>query len=312
MSLTPYAEVRHEVPAGRFLELDGHSVYVEDRGPESSTADRAAEPATAPVVLVHGFGASSFSWRRVVERLPEHRTVALDLRGFGYTERPPGIAPYTREGQVELIRAVLDRLGIERAHLVGHSYGGAVSMAFAARYPQRLRSLTLIDAAHPEYPRRRRTRLASARPLVDLYVRAWALRPWLVRRALEASVADDSVVTRPLVEEYLRRLRVEGASRAYYGVTAPTPDAAAEEGAVDLSAIRTPTLVVWGEKDRLIPVERGREASAALPCHRFVALSDVGHMPMEEEPEELAARLRDFLSAPGAVCERSGSGDTTR
>lgn len=106
-------------------------------------------------------------------------------------------------------------------------------------------------------------------------------------------------MTPELVAGYFERLRVEGAPRAYYGVTVPTP---AEDDAVELAEIEVPTLVVWGEEDPLIPLERGRSASAELPCHRFVTLPGVGHMPMEERPAELAEALRAFLARPGAVC----------
>lgn len=296
-SLTPYEEIRATLPPENLVDVDGQPVYVEERG----------SAAGEPVVLLHGFGASSYSWRRVVGRLDGYRVIALDLRGFGYSARPAGVTPYTREGQVELVRGVLDRLGIRRAHLVGHSYGGAVALTFAHRHPDRVRSLALVDSAHPNYPRRRRTALASARPLLDLYLRLVALRPWTVRRALRDSVADDSLVTPELVRDYLRRLRVEGVVRAYRGLTAPAPEEVDREP-VEMSEIAVPTLVVWGEEDRLIAIGDGRAAAAELPCHRFVALPDVGHLAMEESPRRLAAELRHFLARPGEVCTSSVPG----
>lgn len=291
VSLTPYDRIRAALPPDELIDVEGHPVYVEDRGPE----------AAQPVVLLHGFGASSYSWRRVAEELAGYRVIALDLRGFGFSERPAGLAYYTRHGQVEMVRAVLDRLGVERANLVGHSYGGAVALTLADRYPDRLRSLALVDPAHPSYTQRRRKVVASWRPLLDLYLRVIALRPWMVRRVLRDAVADDALVTPDLVHAYLRRLRVEGVVRAYRGLTAPVPES--QEGPpVDLSAIALPTLVVWGEEDRLIAIEDGRRASEDLPCHRFVALPGVGHMAMEEAPQRLAAELRRFLERPSAVC----------
>lgn len=296
VSLTPYAEVRARLPVANLVEIDGRSVYVEDRGPRE-----AGDGDAVPVVFVHGFGASSHAWRQVVERLPGRRTVALDLYGFGWTERPPGRAPYTRQGQVDLVRAVLDRLGVARADLVGHSYGGSVAAAFAAAYPERLRSLVLVDAAHPEYPRRRRTRAARWRALVALYVDR-ALRPGRVRRGLERSLADDAVATPELVAAYLDRLAVEGARRAFRGLTAPLPAGLSDGPVVDPSQLSVPTLVVWGEEDALIPAADGRRAAERMPCGRFVALPGAGHLPMEEKPAELAAALRDFLADPAAAC----------
>ena len=290
VSFTPYAAVRETVPAESLLRIDDHLVHVIDRGPRD---------AAETVVFVHGFGASSYSWRKITPELPEYRTVALDLNGFGYTERPYGLEPYTRNGQVELVRGVLDRLGLDRVHLVGHSYGGAIVLTFADRYPERLLSLTAIDSARPDYPETRRRPIARWRPALDLYLRLWALHYRSVRKALQHSVWDDALVTPDLVEAYLERLRIEGAARAYYGVTAPAPE---PREVVRLDRLEMPVLVVWGVEDPLIPIELGRHATAEVPCHRFVAIPDSGHLPMEEQPEAVVAALRSFLADPQAVC----------
>lgn len=300
VALTPYEEARSAVPPDRFVRADGQEVYVIDRPAAVAVASAGAAGAAEAVVFLHGFGASSYSWREVTERLPGYRTIALDLRGFGYTERPPGIEPYTRDGQIALVLGVMDRLGVERAHLVGHSYGGALATALTVHHPERVLSLSLVDSAHPDYPQLRRTKLAAVRPLTELFVRVRPLRPGLVRRALENSIADDSLVTPALVDAYLDRLKIEYAPRAYYGITAPAPE---PRRGVDLEDVPVPTLAVWGEEDTLVTVEMGREATSLIPCHRFVSLPGVGHMPMEERPEALADHLRTFLADPAAACE---------
>lgn len=287
--MTPYSEVREEVPRDHFLEVAGHAVYAPVVG-EGET-----------VVLVHGFGASSYAWRNVVPRLAErYRVVTLDLHGFGYTERPAELGHYTRAGQVELLFGVLNALGVEEAHLVGHSYGGAVVQAAAARRPERVRSLTLIASARSDYPQMRRRRIARFRPVVGLWVRGLALRPSRVRSGLEQTVWDDSLVTDELVAGYLDRLRIEGAVHAYQGLTVPIRGA--EEQRLDLSALGVPTLVVWGEEDPLISLETGRRATSVMPCHRFFALPETGHLPIEERPGAVAGLLLSFLEDPGAVC----------
>jgi pimeloyl-ACP methyl ester carboxylesterase len=296
VGLTPYEEVTSRVPDENLVRIAGQTVYVEDVPARGGDAGAAAEP----VVFLHGFGASSYSWRRVTGELAGYRTVALDLRGFGYTERPPGIEPYTRQAQIELVLAVMDALGIERANLVGHSYGGALAATLAVRHPERVRSLTLIDAAHPEYPQRRRTKLASVRPLTELFVRVRGLRPEAIRRALERSIHDDSMVTDELVAAYLDRLAIEHAPRAYYGITAPVDE---PEQEVSLAQVEVPTLVLWGEADTLIELDDGRRAASVIPCHRFVAVPGAGHLPMEERPAEVAQALREFLPRPAAACD---------
>lgn len=286
VSLTPYREVVAGLPPQGFVDVAGQRVWVEDHG-------------HGPVVvLLHGFGASSYSWRTVGDVLAQNfRVLALDLSGFGFTERPRGKEAYTRDGQGALVLGVLDALGVSRAHLVGHSYGGAVAMALAAEHPERFESLTLVDAAGPEYPLARRNRVAGIRPLTDLWVRLVALRRSRTERGLRASVADDAVVTPALVDEYWRRLKVEGAPRAFWGLTAPVENADPE---IDLGDIALPTLVVWGCRDELIPIDAGLAHAAQIPDATVFTLADTGHLPMEEHPRELAARMRAFLLDPSA------------
>src|SRR6476661_2133038 len=117
VALRSFAEIRRSLPADRFVRVGEQLVHVEQAGQGE------------PVVLLHGFGASTYSWRKVIPALSaSHRAVAIDLNGFGYTERPKDLAAYTREGQAALVLGVLDALGIDRAHFVGHSYGGGLSL----------------------------------------------------------------------------------------------------------------------------------------------------------------------------------------
>jgi pimeloyl-ACP methyl ester carboxylesterase len=283
VSLTPYEDLVAGLPGERLLSLDAGQVYVEDQGRGEA------------VVLVHGFGASSFAWRHVSAAL-EHdfRVVAIDLAGFGFTQRPRDKASYSRFAQGQLVLAVMDRLGIARAHLVGHSYGGSVSMALAARSPERFFSLTLVNSAALDYPQARRTAAASFLPLASLLVRTHSLRRSNVEAKLKRSAADDSVVTEAVVDEYWRRLKVEGSPRAFWGLTTPLED---PQTAVGLGDITLPTLVVWGVRDELIDVEAARRATTRIPASRFAEIEDAGHVPMEERPEELVGLMRLFLES---------------
>jgi pimeloyl-ACP methyl ester carboxylesterase len=291
VTLRPFAEVRREQPAARYVEVDGRQVYVEQQGSGDA------------VVLLHGFGASSYSWRHLVPELAKSfRVVAPDLFGFGWTERPHDAASYTRAGQARLVLGVLAALGIRRAQFVGHSYGGALALYLASRHPEIVSSIVLVDSAAPSYPRDRRTRLANLR-LVDRLSLQLALRPYRVRRSLLGSLHDPAKVTPELVRAYLDRLRVEGEVDAYHGLTARLPraqQAEGDEGAdgdVDLRAIAQPALVVWGSDDRVIPVSDGSQAARRLPRGEFAAIPNAGHMPMEDRPEEVLRLLMPFLSA---------------
>lgn len=291
VSLQPYDQATLELSEGRLLDVHGQKVHVVDQGEGP------------PLLLLHGFGGSTYSWRRLIPELSkEYRVVALDLNGFGFTERPEELAAYTGEGQIALARGVMEELGLPSVHLVGHSYGGALALTFAYRHPERVRSLVLLDAAAPTYLTSRRRTVVGMPGVSALFLRGLALRPSSVRRALKRSFADDSEVSAELVEEYVTRLRVDGAVRAYRGLTAPLPGLEAEEP-VPFEEIRQPSLVVWGAEDHVISVEKGRSATALLPRGRFVVLPRCGHAPMEECPEPLLTEMESFLD------EVSGAGD---
>jgi pimeloyl-ACP methyl ester carboxylesterase len=279
-SVRPFSEIRRLVPEDRFLRLGNQLVHLEQAGEGE------------PVILLHGFGASTYAWRKVMPRLAaSFRVMAIDLNGFGYTQRTRDFESYTREGQADLVLRVMDSLGIDKAHVVGHSYGGGIAIWLASRHPERLRSMVLVDSSAPTYANDRRSRLAGLRPVASLAVRA-LLRPGSVRRSLINSVYDDSLVTPELVQEYYDRLRIEGVLDAYVGLTAPVRN---RPEPVRLEAIQVPALVVWGVEDRVISVNAGRRAAGQFPHGEFVALERTGHIPMEERPEELLQAMLPFL-----------------
>ena len=279
-SILPFSEIRRLVPEDRFLRLGDQLVHIEQAG------------AGEPVILLHGFGASTYAWRKVMPGLAgSFRVIAIDLNGFGYTQRPRTFESYTREGQADLVLRVMDKLGIEKAHLAGHSYGGGITIWLASRHPERLRSIVLVDSSAPTYANDRRSRLAGLRPVASLALRA-LLRPGSVRRSLIHSVYDDSLVTPEMVREYYDRLRVEGVVDAYVGLTGPlrTPPEP-----VHLETIQVPALVVWGSDDKVNSVNAGRPAAGQVPHGEYVVLERTGHIPMEERPEELLQLMLPFL-----------------
>jgi pimeloyl-ACP methyl ester carboxylesterase len=280
VSLRSFDAVRREVPAAQFVQVGDQLVHVEQAG----TGE--------PVVLLHGFGASSYSWRKVMPGLAGGlRVVAIDLNGFGYTERPRARARYTREAQAKLVLDTLDALGIARAHVIGHSYGGGLTLYLAQEHPERFRTMVLVDSSAPTYANDRRSRATAFRPLTGLFVRTLALRRSAVRKGLLHSVYDHRLVTPELVEAYYDRLVIEGAADAFYGLTAPAPAG----DTVRLETIAVPALVVWGAHDELIAPEVGRRAAARLPHAEFVLFANSGHLPMEEEPEAFLRAVLPFL-----------------
>jgi len=246
-----------------------------------------------PVVLLHGFGGSSFAWRLVAPALARrYHVIAPDLNGFGWTQRPKDVAAYTYAGQAEVVLGALRALGVERFHVVGHSYGGGLALWLAGRHPARVRSVVLVSSVLPDYSQHLRQAWARFRSLNWLLVHFFVLSRAGVRRTLEMCFHDKSKINSELVDAYRERLLVEGVEDAYYGLMAPLH---LPEPDVALDDVRAPTLVVWGREDRLIPLERAEAYVPKLPDAKLVVLDSCGHIALEECPQRLVAAMLPFL-----------------
>ena len=286
----PWAQLesRYASPASRYLELtDGVRVHYRDQG------NRAGRT----VVLVHGFAASLHAWEPWVERLSaDYRVVTLDLAGHGLTRTPEGYRIST-EGQVAIVDAVTRRLGVERFVLGGNSMGGAVAWSYALAHPDRLQGLVLVDAAGwPVEGKREGSPLAFrllSNPVGRAVLKSVDLTP-LAERGLKSAYVDEALVTEVLVGRYVnmalapgrRELILNSQSRPREPVTKAT-----------FAKITTPTLVVTGEADKVIPAAASRGLAGAIPGAKLITYPGVGHVPMEQIPDLSVKDLRVFLES---------------
>ncbi len=270
-------------------ELHGHEVIYRMAG------------SGPPVVLIHGMINSSKHWRAVAERLAtDHTVIAPDLIGHGDSATPRG--DYSLGAHAAVIRDLLAALGIRSATIVGHSLGGGVAMQFFWQFPEQVERLALVSSGGlgPQVsPLLRFAALPGASPALALAARPRVvdaiagLANELERRNSEKAVYLDAVA------RALRPLQGEGSRRAFLQTLRGVIDARGQRvSAVDrlylLGAV--PTLIVWGERDRTIPLEHGRAAHEAIPNSRFETLPRAAHFPHLEDPEGLADVLADFLA----------------
>ena len=290
--LTPYAEVREAVPDESWVEVDGRQIHVVQQG---------EGPA---VLLLHGFAASSYSWRELMPLLAgEFHLIAPDLHGFGWTERPREPDAYHPAGQVTMVRHLLDALGVDDCVIVGHSYGGGLALLLAQQQPDRTTGLVLVAAVDP-YTRaaaptpdadegRRPTWIGRASSRVAYAGARWLVsEPRMFRRALGQAYADRSMVTSELAEAYRTRLAVEGFDHAWHGFTSAGGRWPAMEP--DLIPPTMPVAVIAGSRDRIVPPRAVRRLAGRWPDVGWHALDGVGHMPMEEAPEAVAQVIREL------------------
>ncbi len=275
--------VSQRYPAGttlvaRYLTVDSSRIrYVEaGRGPA--------------VVLIHGLAASMYSWRHTIEPIAQagFRVIAFDNRGFGFSDRPS--SGYGNNAYVGLLYALLDSLGVKDAVLVGHSMGGAIAAQAALDRPDRVRGLVLVDAAG----------LGVRWPFM-LRVAHWpivgALFDRLRGRAatagiLKALYAVPSRVTAEDVDQYYAPLAEPGFGRGLRGVLR---EFGFERLRGHLGQLATPTLVMWGTRDRLIPLSVGEAMATELPRAVLLRFPDAGHALPEEAPGAFNRALVGFL-----------------
>jgi pimeloyl-ACP methyl ester carboxylesterase len=253
------------------------------------------------VLLIHGMINSSRHWRALAEELAvDHTVIAPDLIGHGDSATPRG--DYSIGAHAAAIRDLLAALGVRSATVVGHSLGGGIAMQFFWQFPERVERLVLISSGGlgPRVsPLLRLAAMPGASPAVALAARPRilaaleALATALERRGSERGVYLDAVV------RALRPLQGAGQRRAFLQTLRSVIDARGQKvSAVDrlylLGAL--PTMIVWGGRDRTIPLEDGRAAHEAIADSRFEVLPKAAHFPHLEDPAGLAAVLRDFLA----------------
>ncbi len=260
-----------------------------------------------PVLLLHGCPFASFVWRRIIPVLaPSHRCIAPDLLGLGDTETGAD-ADWSLPAQAAAVVGLLDALGIERAHVVGHDHGGAVAQLLAAHHPSRLERLVLADAeAYDNWPS------AEERPFVRitqlpllggavlwLWSRKTVLRSTLIRAK---AVYDPRALTSEFLDALIRanlgdRRRRNRTKRFLAGQFDPRNNRVTMELLDGLRRFDHPTLLIWAQNDPHFGPEWGERLRQEIPgAVQLVLLESTGHLLMEERPERFAALVRDFLA----------------
>lgn len=253
-----------------------------------------------PVVLIHGLGASAAAWRRVAPHLAEagYRVLALDLKGCGQSDRPPG--DYSRKALASLVCGFMDNLGVSRARaVVGHSMGGAIALEIAASRPQRAELVGVVDGQGIVSSPKILQAAAPVTPLVGTLASGMtALSPtpsrrFFARMYLRRIFADPSAVTDELVETYASCADA-GYQRAMFAMIQHLGNTA--DLAQKIAHLRQPTILVWGKEDPICPVAWGEELHRELPDSELHVLDGCGHCTPEERPRELSALLIDFFA----------------
>jgi pimeloyl-ACP methyl ester carboxylesterase len=252
----------------------------------------------APVLLIHGFGASTYTWRHVAPELAKtHRVIAVDLKGFGQSDKPFD-SRYSVFDQAELLAQLIVDKDLRNLTLVGHSFGGGIALLLALEANERLEGritkLVLLDSI--AYPQNIPVffRLLDV-PLVS-HLGVSMIPPSVQTRvALRIAYFDDSKIDQDEVDAYAAPLRTAAGKHAIiYSARQIVPDGLAEISE-RYKTIELPTLILWCDHDRIVPLEVGLKLRRTLPNSTLRLVEDCGHMPQEEQPESTLKLLQGFL-----------------
>ena len=250
-----------------------------------------------PILLLHGLGASSYTWRAIMPQLARtHRVIALDLKGFGESDKPLDDA-YSISDQARLVRDYMARNDLRGVTLVGHSFGGAVAMAVALDDaqggPDRIEKLVLIDSLAYKQPVPFFFRLLRT-PIIGELGLSLIPADVQIARALEVAYYHDDRVKNDTIATYAVPLQTEGGRHALLKTIDSLTNEDADAFASRYPTLKTPTLLIWCEHDRIVPIRFGKRLAQDLPNAKIDVIEECGHIPQEEEPGETLAAIRKF------------------
>ncbi len=271
----------------QFIQINGIQFHYKTQGSGSPT-----------LVLLHGFGASLYSWREVMPVLAENRRVfAYDREAFGLTERPTtweGKNPYTRIASLEHLEKLLDAWQVDHPVLVGNSAGGALAVAYAVKHPDRVQALVLVSPAVG----------SGGNPYAKF---GWLLNtpqmqrigPLLVRSIqssgldlIEQAWHDPTKQPADTILLYTKPLQAENWDFALWQYSTASRE---NELSLNLEELDLPVLVITGDDDHIVPTQSSIAAAEEIPGAALVVIPNCGHVPQEECPAEFLSAVNQFL-----------------
>jgi pimeloyl-ACP methyl ester carboxylesterase len=252
----------------------------------------------SPVLLIHGFGTSTYTWRYIAPELARtHRVIAVDLKGFGQSDKPFD-ERYSVVDQAELITQLIEDLDLRDLTLVGHSYGGGISLLLALEANQRLSGriarIALLDSI--AYPQNIPVffQMLSTPLLSHLGVRMVPPSAQ-VRVALQIAYLDNDKIDDSDVEVYSAPLKTAAGKHAIIQSARQIVPEDIEQLSERYRSITLPTLILWCDHDRIVPIEVALKLRRTLPNSTLRIVEECGHMPQEEQPERTLGLLQGFL-----------------
>jgi pimeloyl-ACP methyl ester carboxylesterase len=270
----------------RFAEVEGVTVHYQEAG----------EISAPPLLLIHGFASSNLVWSKVLLPLAEggFRVIAPDLLGYGFSGKPRQM-DYTIASQAKMVIGLLGQLGIARVFLIGSSYGGAVAATIALDHPELVEKLVLVGAVTNNKPTRYLLMRLFGSPIIGdilspLVVGSRRLLRMRMKRVYDRHAWE---MDEKRVQARHLPLATRGTHRAIIRTVRRWD---AERISRDAHLLTQPTLIVWGDKDREVPLADGERLQQEIPNSRLFVFRECGHLPHEEYPAEFTELVSEFCA----------------
>ncbi|MGQ9545718.1 MAG: alpha/beta fold hydrolase [Dehalococcoidia bacterium] len=272
---------------GRFVDIDGVRIYVEEQNPQSQRAT---------IVFIHGFGGSTFSWRYNVPFFAGegYRVVSLDMKGFGLSHKDFE-SDYSHVAQARLLAEVLAETTVEQAYLVGHSMGTSVMLHFAHLYPEKV--LGLVSAAGAINVNRSYIdpfawlHFGPLRRAGEVFLTRYVTKQ-RIGQILSSAYLRQDIMTAEVIDGYFNRLTI---GQWAYSLLAMTRDMSKNTIDFPLEDVAFPTLILWGENDSWVKRRSIDQWRNRFPAAEFHAIPEAGHLLMEEKPDLFNGMVLAFL-----------------
>lgn len=267
-----------------FVEIDGMQVHYRDEG---NTSD------SIPLILIHGTGASLHTWEGWVKSLKKnHRIITFDLPAYGLTGPNP-TGDYSQDYYVSFVDKLLTKLSVHKCILGGNSLGGGITWAYSLAHPERVQKMILVDAGG--YPMTSKS-VPIAFQLARIPILNSIFQYVTPRSVIEKSIRNvyvhDERITDKLINRYFELALREGNRKAFID---RIKISIVSDKYLKIKTLILPTLIIWGKQDGLIPITVGEQFHHDLPNDTMVVFKDLGHTPMEEDPESTVKAVKYFL-----------------
>jgi pimeloyl-ACP methyl ester carboxylesterase len=276
-------KVKYALPNSKFIDVDGMPVHFVDEGSLNDSI---------PLVLLHGTGSNLHTWDGWLQILKsDHRIIRMDLPAYGLTG-PNKNNDYSAKAYIDFLYKFLTKINVKKCYLAGNSLGGKIAWEYTLAHPNDVKKLVLIDAAG--YPMASKTvplvfRLAQNKLLSKIFLK---ITPkFIIKKSLLDVYDDDSKVTETLIDQYHDMATREGNRAAFLSKR----NRAGDDSYKNITKIKQPTLILWGAGDKWITPDNAYKFQKDLSNDTLIIYKNMGHVPMEEAPNETANDVLQFL-----------------